>query len=132
MMSESRRLPRVIHYVHGALLACAPMILMAFIFSFIDYDFTEMEITVITFVVALIGAALGGFLVADKTNTRDYRSHMLIGGITGLLSFIFSVIYFLFFIRLFTGGTYLLTGFLFGGCLGGAIRYRNNKNLSRY
>jgi MFS-type transporter involved in bile tolerance (Atg22 family) len=108
------------------------MILMAFIFSFIDYDFTEIEITVITVIVALVGAALGGFLVAAKTNTRDYRSHMLIGGITGLLSFIFSVIYFLFFLRLFTGGTYLLTGFLIGGCLGGAIRYWNKKALSRY
>ena len=131
MMSSSRRLPRVIHYVHGALIACAPMILMAFIFSFIDYDFAEIEITVITFLIALSGAAVGGFLVATKTNTVDYRSHMLIGGITGLLSFMFSVVYFLIFIRLFTGGTYLLTGYLTGGCLGGAIRYMHKKTNFR-
>lgn len=129
-MSDPRRLPRIIHYFHGALIACAPMILMAFIFSFIDYDFAEIGITIITFIVAFSGATVGGFLVAAQTNTRDYRSHMLIGGITGLLSFIFSVIYFLIFIRLLTGGTYLLTGFLLGGCLGGAFQYRKKETFS--
>jgi hypothetical protein len=132
MMSDPRQLPRIIHYFHGALIACAPMILMAFIFSFINYDFAEIEITIITFLVALSGATLGGFLVAEKTNTMDYRSHALIGGITGLLSFIFSVIYFLIFIRLFTGGTYLLTGFLLGGCLGGAFQYIKKKTSFNY
>ena len=123
-MSKDRELPGFKEYLSGAFLSSAPLIVMAIIFSFTDLKLTEIEIAAITFVLVIVGAVLGGFLVADKVSVVDYRRNVLVGGMTGLFSFLFTVVYFLILLRIYTGSLQVLVGFILGGCLGGALSCR--------
>ena len=123
-MFDSSGLPSLKEYLSGALVGSAPLIVMAIIFSFTEIKLTETEIATITFILVVIGAIVGGFLVAGKANVGNYRRNMLVGGITGLFSFLFTVIYFILMLRIYTGGVKLLAGFLLGGCIGGVLSYR--------
>ena len=126
-MSKAGELPGFKEYMSGAFLGSAPLIVMAIIISFTDLRLPETEIATVTFILVIIGAILGGFLVADKAKVVDYRSNVLVGGITGLLSFLFTVVYFLIILRIYTGSLQIVVGFIVGGCLGGALSCRTKR-----
>jgi hypothetical protein len=126
-MSRNYELPGFKEYLGGALLGSAPLILMAIIFSFIDIKLLETEIAVITFVLAILGATLGGFLVAEKVNLVDYKRNVSVGGMTGLFSFLFNIVYFIIMLRIIAGDVLILVGFIIGGCLGGALSCRSKR-----
>ena len=126
-MSQARELPGIKEYLSGAFLASAPLIIMAIVFSFTDLNLTAPEIAGLTFVLVIVGAVLGGFLVAEKVILIDYRRNILVGGMTGLFSFLFTVVYFLILLRIYTGSLQVLVGFILGGCLGGALSCRTKR-----
>jgi hypothetical protein len=108
-------------YLSGAFVASAPLIGMALVVSLANLELQEAEIALITVSLVVLGSVLGGFLVAEKASVSDYRSSVLVGGITGLFSFLFSVVYFLVILQIYTGSIRLLASFLIGGCLGGVL-----------
>jgi len=108
-------------YLSGASIACAPLIGMALVVSLTNLELQETETAIITVALVVLGSILGGFFVTENANVVDYRGSVLVGGITGLLSFLFSVIYFLLILRIYTGSIRLLVSFLIGGCLGGVL-----------
>ncbi|MEM2921699.1 MAG: TIGR04086 family membrane protein [Candidatus Bathyarchaeia archaeon] len=102
----------------GAILANAPLLILAFIFSFIEFEVPINVLSTFAFVSVFSGATIAGFLVAGRANTHFLR----VGTVTGLLSFLVYGVMVSFFFGDKSGGVWLVIGFVVGGCVGGTLR----------
>ena len=122
-MKRESPFPRLKLYLGGAVLACGPLILLAIFLSFFNFIISETSLAIITLVLALGGGLMGGYLVNEKAKVVGFRNNFLVGGITGLISFLFLLFYFLFALKGVLLDTELLVGYIIGGCLGGVFKH---------
>ena len=112
------REPNFGHYLAGAILANAPILILASVISFIEFEVPILVLSTFAFVSIFIGAVIAAFLVAGKANTHYVR----IGLMTGLFSFLVYGVLVSFIFSDKTGGVWLVIGFVLGGCIGGILR----------
>ena len=119
--------PKVTEYLAGAMIANAPHIIL--FFSFLNLDKSSDLIYNIAYFSIPLGAIIAGYLVSGKVESN----YILVGGITGLFSFLF---HFVLFIVIFSPARSLqnmyhnlslLVIFVFASNLGGSLR----KNLKK-
>jgi LPXTG-motif cell wall-anchored protein len=112
--------PTLVDYLAGAIFANAPLLILASIFSFIEFEISLIVLSVLSFISVFIGAFVAGFLVAGKANTHYVR----IGLMTGLFSFVLYGIFVSFIFGDKSGGLWVLIGFVAGSSAGGIFRRR--------
>lgn len=122
-MRKERTFPSLKLYLGGAVLACGPLILLAISLSFFNLAVPETNLAILTLVLAILGGLMGGFIVNDKAKIKEFRDAFLVGGITGLISFLFLLFYFLFTLKGLLLETEVLVGYILGGCLGGTFKH---------
>jgi len=101
-------------------LANAPILILAFIFSFIEFEVPVSVLSTFAFLSIFSGAIIAGFLVAGRANTHYIR----VGVMSGLFSFLVHGLMVTFIFGDKTGGVWLVIGFVIGGCIGGILRRR--------
>lgn len=123
-MANARE-PTLIDYLVGAIFANAPILILASIFSFIEFEVPIIVSSVLAFISVFVGAFVSSFLVAAKANTHYVR----VGIMTGLFSFIIYGILVLLFSGDKSGSFWVLIGFVAGGGSGGI--FRRQKRITR-